>query len=65
MARQHSPQQQFKEAKQIANDFGLLVVEKAGRYQVYRRMATRNVFVGERGTPDGLRNFVCKITNFH
>lgn len=61
----HSPLQQFKQAKQIALDHGLLVVEKAGKYQIFRRMATRNVFVAERGTPDSLLRAVCKLSNFH
>ena len=65
----HTPIQQFKEAKQIAEDHGLFVVEKAGakatEYQLYRRMATRSVFIGKRSTPEGLRTLVCKVTNFH
>lgn len=61
----HTPLQQFKEAKQIALDHGLFVVDKGSEYQLYRRMATRNVFIGKRSTPAALRTLVCKVTNFH
>ena len=61
----HSPLQKLKEAKQIAHDYGLLIVEKADAYLVYRKMETRNVFIGKRGTPEALRSFVCKTANFH
>jgi hypothetical protein len=61
----HSPQQQLKEAKQIAQDHGCFVVEKGKEYQLYRRLATRNAYIGKRSTPAALRSFVCKVTNFH
>ena len=61
----HSPLQQIKEAKQIALDHGCFVVEKADKYLVYRKMPVKPVFLGARGTPASLRNFVCKVTNFH
>ena len=61
----HSLLAKFKQAKQIARDHGLLVVEKAGRYLVYRRLAMRNEFIAERGSPEALYTLVCKITNFH
>lgn len=65
MATQRNPIQVLKEAKQIARDHGCFVVEKTGKYLVYRRTPTCNVYVGARGTPDSLRTFVCKVTNFH
>lgn len=61
----HSPLQQFKQAQQIARDHGLLVVEKAGEFLVYRQLATRNEFIAKRGTPAGLCILVRKLTNFH
>jgi len=61
----HSPLQQFKQAQQIARDHGLFIVEKAGEYQLYRRMAMRNVFIGKRSTAAALHALVCKATNFH
>lgn len=64
MARRHSPQEQFRQAKTITEQHGLFVVEKAGMFQAFRRMITRSVFLGQRGTPDGLHRLVCKITNF-
>lgn len=66
----HTPQQQYKQALQIAQDYGLFVHEKPGanqktEYQLYRRMATKNVFVGKRSTPEALCALVRKVTNFH
>ena len=65
MARQHSPQQQFKEAKQIAKDHGLFVVEKAGRFLLYRANPQRPIYLGSRSSAQTLRSFVCKVANFH
>ena len=65
MASQRNPIQVLKEAKQIARDHGCFVVEKAGRYLVYRRTPVCNVYLGSRGTPETLRPFVCRLTNFH
>lgn len=65
MSRQHSPQQQFKEAKQIAADHGLYVVEKAGKYLLYRRNPQKPIYLGARSSAQSLRSFVCKIANFH
>lgn len=61
----HSPRQQLKEAKQIADDYGCFVREKGGIFLVFRRMHDRAVFLGKRSTPEALRTFVCKVTNFH
>jgi hypothetical protein len=61
----HSPQQQFKQAQQIARDHGCFVVEKGGEFSLYRRMAMRNVFIGKRRTPEALHALVCRATNFH
>lgn len=61
----HTPQQQFKEAKQIAIDHGCFVVEKGGRYLVYRKTKVRPVYLGARTSAESLRAFVCRVTNFH
>jgi hypothetical protein len=61
----HTPQQKIREAKQIAQDHNCFVVEKAGEYQLFRKMAARNVFVGQRNSPAALLTLVCKATNFH
>lgn len=61
----HTPQKQFKEAKQIASDHGCFVVEKGGRYLVYRRTPMRPVYLGARSSASALRSFICKVTNFH
>ena len=65
MPTARNPIQVIKEAKQIARDHGCFVVEKGGRFLVYRTTATVNVFLGQRGTPEALRALVCKVTNFH
>lgn len=65
MARQHTPQQQFKEALQIARDHNLFVVDKSGTYFVYRRTPIRNTFIGKRSTVSGLRTLVLKAASYH
>lgn len=65
MATTRNPIQVLKEAKQIAIDHGCFVTEKSGKYHVYRNTSSRPVFLGSRGTPETLRSFVCKVTNFH
>jgi len=64
MPTQRNPIQVIKEAKQIAKDHGGFVVEKGGRFLVYRRTHTCNVYLGSRGKPDALRSFVCNCFNF-
>lgn len=61
----HTPQQQIKQAKQIAHDHGCFVVEKGQRYLVYRRRPSGNVYLGFRSDPSALHAFVCKVTGFH
>lgn len=67
MARQHSPLQQFREAKQIAADYGMFVSEKpnAGKpnYLLYRRQGERPVYLGRSSTAAGLRRLVCRCAN--
>lgn len=65
MATARNPLQVLKEAKQIANDHGCMVSEKGGKYLVYRKTPMRPVHLGSRGTPEALRAFVCRVTNFH
>lgn len=68
MARQHSPLQQLKEARQIALDHGLVVVDgKAGQkttYKVYRKLPERVTYIGRRSDPAALRAFVCACAGF-
>lgn len=65
MATQRNPIQVLKEAKQIARDHGCFVVEKPGRFLLYRCTPTRNVYVGYRSDVSALRAFVCTVTKFH
>lgn len=68
MATERNPLQVLKEAKQIALDHGCFVYEKRDpkgtRYLVYRKLQTRNVYLGQRFTVTKLRSFVCKVTGF-
>lgn len=53
--RRHSPQQQYKQACQIAKDHNMFVVDKGSdRYLVYRRAAPKNVFIAECKSADAL-----------
>lgn len=67
----HSSLQQLKEAKQIAKDHGLKVVEcpiELGKtdYVVYRQLPDgRRARLGKRATPEGLRKYVADLANFH
>lgn len=64
--RQHSPQQQFKEAVQIAKDHGMFVVDKGGNnYLLYRKQPGKNVYLGKRSSSESLRTFVCRCADFH
>lgn len=70
MPSQRDPRQTLKEAKQIALDHNMFVVEKADRagmtkYLLYRRTTPHNTLVGRRATPDALRSLVCKAANYH
>lgn len=63
----HTPLQQLKEAKQIAKDHGMFVVERKAKdteYLLYRALTPGNVFLGKRATPGGIRNLVAKCANF-
>lgn len=64
-----TPLQQVKEAKQIAKDHGMFVAEKKDRdgttYLLYREGHPRNIFLGKRTTPAGIRSLVGKCANFH
>lgn len=70
MRSQRDPRQIVKEAKQIALDHGLFVVEKpdsAGvtQYLLYRNTPHKNTYIGRRATPAALRSLVCKAANYH
>lgn len=60
MARQHNPMQQWKEAQQIALDYNMFIVQKGDKYLLYRKLATRPLFLGQRGSVPGIRAFVEK-----
>lgn len=67
----HSPLQKLKEAKQIAQDHGLRVIEcpvEPGKtdYVVYRTPPDgRRTRLGKRATPESLRKYVADLANFH
>ncbi len=58
MVTRHSPTQQFKEAQHLAKDHGMFVVDKGDRFLLYRKLPSRNVFLGMRSTVEAFRRFV-------
>jgi len=62
--RKHSPLQQYKEARRIAADHNMFVVDKGSRYLLYRKTPTQAVYLGMRSDPSALRSFVCRCANF-
>lgn len=70
MPAQRDPRQTLKEAKQIAAENGLFVVEKADRagmtqYLLYRETPPKNTYIGRRATPAALRSLVRKAASYH
>lgn len=55
---QQTPIRAIKEAKKIAEEFGLLVIEKPGRFLLYRKLPHRNVYIGFRSDIAEFRRFV-------
>lgn len=69
MARpKRDARQVVAEARQIAADHGLRVMEKKYGaetcYQVFRVLPHRAVFLGTRRSPGGLRSYVCDVVGF-
>ena len=62
--RTHSPQQQFKEARQIAADHNMFVVDKGDRFLLYRKTPARPVYLGMRSDAVAFRSFVSKCAKF-
>lgn len=54
MVARHTPQQQFKQACQIAKDHGMFVVDKGDHFLLYRKNPVRNVYLGEVKSADAL-----------
>lgn len=62
------PRQQLIEAKQIAKDHGMFLVERKGKateYLLYRATTPRNAFLGKRNSVSGIRSLVAKCADFH
>lgn len=55
---QQTPIRAIKEAKQMARDFGMFVVEKGGRFLLYRQASPANVYLGFRSDISAFRRFV-------
>ncbi|WP_341743116.1 hypothetical protein [Azonexus hydrophilus] len=58
MTARHTPAQQYKEAREIARANGMFVVEKPGRFLLYRQCSPRNVYLGYRSDVGEFRRFV-------
>ena len=61
--RERNPLQVLKEAKQIAFDHAMFVVEKSGKYLLYRKGQIKNIYLGSRGSVDGLRALVSRCAS--
>lgn len=61
----HSPLQQLKEAKQIALDHHMFVVERPGKYLLYRQGKPNNIYLGARVSVENLRTFVERCAYKH
>lgn len=55
---QQTPIRAIKEAKQMARDNGMFVVEKSGRFILYRQATPSNVYLGFRSDVAAFRRFV-------
>ena len=64
MAVERNPLQVVREARQIAADYGLLVIEKGSVFYVFRKTLTVNVPVAHTRTAKGLDRAVRRITGF-
>ena len=53
------------QARQLASAHGCMVIDRGGKYLVYRKTALRPVYLGSRGTPEALRAFVRRVTTAH
>lgn len=62
---QRNPLQVLKEAKQIAQDHAMFVVERSGKFLLYRVGKPNNIYVGSRASVTGLRSFVARCAKFH
>ncbi len=63
--RRHSGQQQYQQALQIAKDHNMFVVEKNGRYRVFRKTPERPVCLGECRSPEALFRKVSHCASTH
>ena len=62
--RTHTPQQQFKEAKQIASDHNMFVVDKGDTFLLYRKATPKPAFLGKSSSAAAFRSLVCRCANF-
>lgn len=72
MARRHNPVQQWKEATQFCKDYNMFIVEKSGKYHLYRRVegSDKPTYLGNRGSVAGIRTMAEKcagsrVSNAH
>lgn len=65
--RRHSGRQQYNEALIMAKEHGLRIVHMPGRWLLYRivKDAPRDIYVGARGSVEGLRQLVERAAGSH
>jgi hypothetical protein len=58
--RRYSGLQQYNESLIMAKEHGLKIIQRPGRFLVYRviKDAPRDIYIGSRGSVDGLRQLV-------
>ena len=60
MAIQRTDAQAWKETQQFCKDYNMFISEKGGKYHLYRKMPNRPVYLGSRGSVEGIRSLVEK-----
>ena len=65
MAKQHTGLQQYKQACQIAKDYGMFVVDKGDQFFVYRKLPDRNVCLGKCSSAAALFRKVSRCAGTH
>lgn len=65
MTARHTPAKQVRQAKQLAEDNGMYILEKSGMYQVFRKSPTGSVYLGRRSAPSGLFYMVNRLVTVH
>lgn len=64
-ARTRTPEERLQEARRLALENGMLVIQKGAAFLLYRRQIPRNTYIGTRSTPEALRALVRRAASHH